>query len=258
MIIYIRHGDDEEEDSAFLHDRRLVQASSADCMRRAYRLIERHGWPRVIFCSPFLRARETLKAMWPVLASGGRPPRVIVDPSLSRHFNSREQQAPSISPSTLQVEIPVYETWDDFKLRCEIHMRAMFTRGLYQTPHVAWCITHVLVIKQLGGHLGFKVPNFVPFLGNYTVRSQKAPKCSKKFSFKGRDRGGCKKDAKQHGAKYEIVKKKKCVGGKYRRCSSPSSSSSCDSNPILPECFLRLYEWSNVPCDQLSIIELSA
>jgi len=106
--------------------------------------------------------------MWPSL-EGGKPPRVIIDPALSRHFSSREQKNPSVSPSTKEVEIPIYESWGEFKERCKEHIKEMRGMGHYNSKEVVWCITHVLVLKRVASYFEIDLPEYVPFLAHFST-----------------------------------------------------------------------------------------
>jgi broad specificity phosphatase PhoE len=213
MLIYLRHGNDEVDGRPFHRDDRRLNIEGKKQVRRAAKaLYKKYGLPDIIFCSPMKRAKETVKEIKRGLFKAtGSKVKIIIDNKLSRYFNSREQEDPSILPETAKLKIPIFETKDAFKYRCKKQYNKCLRKA-----HKAkiWCVTHVLVLKQVAAACKVQLPEHVPFLYSFKI-----PKSYL------RDRVGTKKRTKAS----ERSKSKRCIGcPKNGKLNLPLNTPVCD------------------------------
>ena len=83
VLIYIRHGNDDEREPHKIHDTHLTSQGKHKSKKVAKKLIEKYGVPDIIFCSPFARTRETLDVFNKVIRKiGNKEIANIIDSSL--------------------------------------------------------------------------------------------------------------------------------------------------------------------------------
>jgi phosphohistidine phosphatase SixA len=153
VLIYLRHGDDRGND-VYRHDRRLNDRGREKAPKAAKRLIEKHGHPDVVYCSPFRRAIETLDAMTERFE---RPVVVRCDHRIAQCLSERRQRDPQVSPETI-AQITVVEDEGAFRRRIAEHVEEA-----RRTIGVVWCITHQAVIDEVARHFGVEISGKIDF-----------------------------------------------------------------------------------------------
>lgn len=157
MHIYLRHGNDEVRHPTFKHDHSLNSKSATEyeIINFTKKLIKKYGYPSKIYCSPFKRARATVRIMKKYLPHT----EIIIDSDLSRYFTKKEQLNPSVREYTMKYNPPLYENKQEFQRRVD-----RIERHVNQQRDVCWCITHYLVIKYLCKKHQINIPRHMPFL----------------------------------------------------------------------------------------------
>jgi len=172
MLIYLRHGNDEGKDfppdvSQHRHDKHLTDRGKKEATSEAVKLIKLYGPPDIIRCSPFARGKDTVHGMLRGFTQQKLPlPIIRYDRALSRFFNRKEQADPSVGPETLEKNVPIYETKEEFHDRVDKHIKRMET---YELGKLIWIITHALVYKRVAAHHQIEIPKHIPFLHHFKV-----------------------------------------------------------------------------------------
>ena len=168
----MRHGDDDhnnnDKDKGHRHDQGLTFKGVEEAKRLASYLVSKFGEPDVIYCGPFLRTIETLRAMKKIVK---KDTRAIVDNDLSRYFSSSEKKDPSIHKDTMKRKVPITENWSHFKKRVHRHIRHMREHGHVEDNKIVWVITHALVLKIISKYFNVKLPPHFNFLEWFLIRS---------------------------------------------------------------------------------------
>lgn len=180
MIIYIRHAHDSYPNATHRHDHHITDKGVKDAKKLARKLIKKYGYPKLIICSPFQRTRETLNSM---LTEFGYTPDIVYDASLSRYFSKKDQKDPSMFSETTDAGIPVYETFDDFKIRVHKHLKNMLKNNYFSGTEPVWCITHALFFLEVARKFHIAMPKHVPFLDYIRITKEKKNK-NKKYKKK--------------------------------------------------------------------------
>lgn len=172
-ILYLRHSEDSEGNSTFLHDAKLVNSGKRDSYKKAVHLVNKYGFPTKIYISPFERARETAiyfsKAL--KLIDPKKKVEFRIDPKLSRFFTKKDQKNPEMRDKTKRYNPPVYEEIDDLYSRINKQLLSMRERG-YLNPNgkiTIWCLTHALFCKKMLLISGLESPEHIPFLADYCI-----------------------------------------------------------------------------------------
>jgi broad specificity phosphatase PhoE len=180
VLIYMRHAEDNERDSTLAHDAKITKHGKKACIKTTKRLVELYGYPKRILCSPFLRARQTLKELLTALKEIDKEKYkkldTRIDRKLGRFFTPSQQRNPEIRESTEKYNPPVYEHVTSFVDRLESQVNSCYRRGYFESKDVTWCISHGLAIKKILISLGLPHPDTIPFLAYYpmTVKDKKA------------------------------------------------------------------------------------
>lgn len=177
MIIYIRHSHDDEKNATHDHDAHITEKGHTKIRELVKSLISKYGYPDRIYCSPFARARETLKLFREALKIVLKGPdfkkiKFKVDNRLSRYFTSDQQRNPSIRNDTKRYDPPIYEEITDFIERLKSMIDYLVQLGYGDKQPVVWCLSHGLSIKKTLLSLKLKSPESVPFLAAYPIRSR--------------------------------------------------------------------------------------
>lgn len=167
-LIVIRHANDEGHKPKHRHDQEITNSGRREARRKAVKLIEKYGNPDIIYCSPMIRTKQTLIEMLKYVKG---TPQILVDNRLSRYFSSREQKDPSVFTVTSKGKIPIYESYDRFKDRCDSFLNSMRRRKyIRDKEHVVWVITHTLVIKRILRKRRMSHSSYMSFLQHYRLR----------------------------------------------------------------------------------------
>jgi len=170
VTIIIRHANDEQDNFLHKHDKEITKRGKKDAKRIGKKLIKKYGTPDIIYCSPFMRTRQTLKYMLKyMLKHDNIQPNVIIDKRLS---TTKEKKNPSVFSQTKKKHIPIKETHKMFKQRCDSFLRDI-KKDTNNDDHyeynnnkkkVSWIITHVKVLKRICEKSHVIIPNHVSFL----------------------------------------------------------------------------------------------
>jgi broad specificity phosphatase PhoE len=167
VAILMRHAHDNEPNSRYRHDKEITREGKREAGKVARKLIKKYGNPDIIYCSPMTRTRQTLKYMLRYVPGD---PEVIVDNRLSRYFNDREKRNPSVSRRTLRRNIPIHETHNGFRRRCDSFLDDVKQNKYHRSSgKKIWIISHVLVLKRITRKLGIRISRHVNFLEYYKM-----------------------------------------------------------------------------------------
>lgn len=183
-VTYVRHSADMAvEDSTHVHDARLTRPGKELATKKGKKLIRRYGLPKIVFCSPFRRTKETLEAMLKDVSRTERNKiQIIFDPDLSRYFTREEKRHASVDDETNEAKIPIYETLLEFGQRVQRVVKNM--EKYLSSPENIWVVTHTTVYKRLSRAYNVTLPDYIPFnhmfsLGNLR-RIEKISEAEKK------------------------------------------------------------------------------
>jgi broad specificity phosphatase PhoE len=162
MLIYIRHGDDEYADATYRDDKRITMKGWKEACQLGSLLLEKYGYPTRVYAGPLTRTLQTATA----LMSDVPDNTIYVDAKLSRFFSPGEQNDPDISLRSYP-RTPIIETKAEFCQR----VKEQFYKLIEETGEgeVVWCVTHAIVIREIGRLARFKTPSTIPFLDYYVV-----------------------------------------------------------------------------------------
>lgn len=160
MIILVRHSDDESDGCSQEHDCQLARRGRNLAYKVGKKLIERYGMPDLILVSPFRRTIQTMRYM--LYNVNTDHIKMIEDRRLSRWFTSKQKKRPIVDKVTLEKDIPINETYREFKERIVDFANEVDT--LDSKDKVIWVITHVVVYKRLCNLYGLKINHHVPFM----------------------------------------------------------------------------------------------
>ena len=164
-IIYLRHGEDRP--SKHLYDEKLTEEGKAAAQLLAKELIETYGVPDAIYCSPFYRTRQTRKEMLKTIGTITDKKIVKVsDPRLSRYFTSYQAENPDIRSDTWKHNVPIYESWHQFKKRVKKQLKHMEQKEEYQ---VIWCIGHTLIVKYIARFREIERSDYIDYLDKVVI-----------------------------------------------------------------------------------------
>jgi len=169
MIIYIRHGDDEERHPVYRNDHDLTEEGREDARRLGKKLIRKYGKPHTIYCSPYLRTRATATAMTETLEGKGKG-KIKYEVGLSRYTGRKGKSEPVLHRDTEACDPPLDEDHEQCRNRIRKHIRSLERKGHLSSRRVIWCITHALVLKHVGNYFRVRTPKHIPFLHWFRVR----------------------------------------------------------------------------------------
>jgi broad specificity phosphatase PhoE len=162
MIIIIRHSDDESDGCTKNHDCQLAHRGRQLAYKVGRKLIDKYGLPDLIFVSPFRRTVQTMRYM--LYKSNHDGTEVIEDRRLSRYFSSKDKRNPVVDQTTIDKDIPIYESYHQFKERVNDFIETL--DEIDTKDKVIWVITHVVVYKRLCRNYGINIDYRVPFMEN--------------------------------------------------------------------------------------------
>ena len=173
MLVIVRHAEDDGS-AEYAHDPPLSQRSIDKAARVGSKLVSRYGDPDVVYTSPFRRARESARAMFP----GAR---IIVKPELSRYFTSGQKRHPMMAPSTAENDPYVDESWSQFNRRVLNCYRELKAEAEHHDRKI-FVVTHVLFLLRVGKHLGLDMDKRLKYSAYLKVKGDKISLHGKKSS----------------------------------------------------------------------------
>ncbi len=151
MRIYIRHAEKLYSNgcsSIYKHDPGIIPGEESRIVQLARNLISKFGFPTLIVCSPYLRTRQTATQLCnTVLSMSGSSIPLYCDVNLSEYLGNHPYDDLDVTPETSYYNPPHPEKYYEFNDRLRDHDK--YIRGL-DLSHNIWCITHGLVIRNLG------------------------------------------------------------------------------------------------------------
>jgi len=156
MIIYIRHAEDKE--GKYKHDAKITEKGKKKSTSLGKKLIKKYGLPNSVLCGPMRRTIKTAKYMAKNAAKNVGS-HMREDRGLSRYFTGSEQKHPGVHPK-YKKRIPIGGSHEKFKERVRKHIE----RVKDHKGKIIWCITHTLVIKEVGNYFNVKYPEHFEFL----------------------------------------------------------------------------------------------
>ena len=164
MFVLLRHPHDEDPEATYILDPHITSRGINSIKKRLDMLIDEYGIPSIIYTSPLTRCRESSYYIKNCIESMyGIRVKVIVDPSISRYFTSKEKINPDVRQKTLLLKTPVREDWRQFKRRIR-NFKNNHRHELQNTKTLVWCITHYLVIREYSKIMGFTIPKKMPYM----------------------------------------------------------------------------------------------
>lgn len=165
VTLIIRHANDEYIPIKYRHDKEITREGKRDAKKLAKKLINKYGYPDVIYCGPMRRTEQTMNRMRKYV---GNDVKIVIDNRLSRYFTSREKRSPSIFTVTHRRNIPINETKHGFKKRCDSFLRYVKSRNHRKRQNV-WIISHTMVLKRISKKLRISIPQQLDFLEYYRI-----------------------------------------------------------------------------------------
>ena len=160
--IYIRHAKKEYKNgkgnsilsNGPTHDPNIIYESKTCIKDVTKSLISRYGYPTKIYCSPYQRTIQTANEMIQIIQASEDSTLVdkhvvIVDTNISEYLGNWDNLDPklALSPQTVQYNVPLHETWNQFNQRIQQHNEKMSIFDDFNT--VIWIITHGIVMTTL-------------------------------------------------------------------------------------------------------------
>lgn len=172
MIIYMRHGNDNEKEPEYKQDNCITEKGVKDIQKFVKKMVKKYGYPKTILFSPFQRCTQTAGVIMTELIrlqTGDATDYCLKkDIGLSRIFTSEDKENLSVSPDTMKMGINAFETDADVNKRIKKHYK---NTSKYNYP--IWCITHALIYKRLAVKLNIEVPEHIEFLEYYVHQKYK-------------------------------------------------------------------------------------
>lgn len=187
MIICLRHAEDDElVDRQYKYDSHITETGKNKATELAHELYEKYGYPTKICFSPFQRCVETAFALVNELIyiktkkKANKNPdcclecykykriQLCYENNLSRHITNFKPEKPTVSPKTLQANIPINETDDAVCQRIKNHVHMMKNNKKERI----WCITHASLYKQIANKLHIRTTGHIEFLDYYTYANK--------------------------------------------------------------------------------------
>lgn len=163
MIILVRHSDDESDGCTQNHDCELAKNGKYLASSVGKKLIAKYGLPSTIYVSPFRRTIQTMNHMLNRNTNRRLDKiRIVEENAIARYFSSSDKKKPKVDRKTLEKDIPIYESWDEFKKRVDDFYD--FLQELDTSDQVIWVVTHVVVYKRLCRHFDHEVSGHISFM----------------------------------------------------------------------------------------------
>lgn len=140
-LLFIRHSEDDSDYPKYSHDLPITKDGIKMTKKLTQKLINKHGVPDVIYCSPFKRCRSTVEIM---IRTINTCVPIKIDTRLSKYYTESQQQNPNARPETQKYNPPTIETKEDVSRRSK-----NILTELRKTDLNVWCITHAIVVNNI-------------------------------------------------------------------------------------------------------------
>lgn len=159
MIIYMRHGNDEQDHPKFENDPSIRSDTYHIIIKHYNKLVNKYGEPDIVYVSPMRRCIKTATIM------GFEE--IYVNPGLSRYFKADEVILDTIDPRTQNLDVPLHETSKEFKTRARDTINDI--HKYIESGKYVWVITHSLILKQAAKFYGTKLNKHHDFLEWFSI-----------------------------------------------------------------------------------------
>ena len=175
MVVYIRHADDNNKHTKHKHDPHITKRGMHNVKKTTKELISKYGCPDTIYVSPFRRCVDTVKIMVNEInnINNNNKINVICDVNLSRYFSKSDKKHPRVSKTTLDYNVPIYETKREFHKRINNHINETVKTEKSHNENIVWCITHALVYKNIAKKLHVSTNDRIDFLEYFSYNHHK-------------------------------------------------------------------------------------
>lgn len=164
--IYIRHSEkmyNNGENDKYSLDPPLTKEGGELAVIFGTALVKKYGLPTKIFCSPFLRTRETSLLMAQNIKTSMR---IRCNLGISEYLGNWDSSPLDVTPETQSYNPPHPETMKQFRSRIQKHFQEY--QHLDSDSKVYWFITHGLVIKLITKLIGPPIKH-IPILGSIVI-----------------------------------------------------------------------------------------
>jgi broad specificity phosphatase PhoE len=159
-MLYIRHSEKlykNGQNTEYSLDPGLTDNGKLNVMIKFTELLK-YGIPSVIYCSPYLRTRETaIIAQYVVKNNTNTNVEIIVDSLLSEYLGHQKNVnfEKDVHKETLQYNPITTETWKEYTNRIKQHIK--INNQLQIDNKIIWYITHGIVIQSISFIYGNKI-----------------------------------------------------------------------------------------------------
>ena len=159
-MLYIRHSEKlykNGENTEYQLDPGLTENGKVNAMIKFDQLLK-YGIPSIIYCSPYLRTRETaIIAQYVVKHNTNTNVQIIVDNLLSEYLGNQKNVnfEEDVHKETLQYNPLPSETWKEYMDRIKQHIK--INNQLQNDNKIIWYISHGLVIQSISFFYGTKI-----------------------------------------------------------------------------------------------------
>ena len=159
-MLYIRHSEKlykNGENTEYQLDPGLTENGKVNAMIKFTKLLK-YGIPSIIYCSPYLRTRETaIIAQYVVSNNTGLNVQIIVDNLLSEYLGNQKNVnfKKDVHKETLQYNPLPSETWKEYINRIKQYIK--LNNQKQNDNKIRWYISHGLVIQSIAFLYGNKI-----------------------------------------------------------------------------------------------------
>ena len=161
-MIYIRHSEKLYKNGhniEYPFDPGLTDTGKINALVKFTELLK-YGIPTKIYCSPYLRTRETaIISQYVVKQYANIDVEIIIDALLSEYLGNQKNVnfKKDVRIETSQYNPPLPENWRDYINRLKKHINNTNIKQNIINNNIIWYITHGLVIKNIAFLNGFKI-----------------------------------------------------------------------------------------------------
>lgn len=166
MILYIRHGEDKEDQ--YGNDGKITGRAKLEIRAKTVEWLDKYGIPDIIYYSPYYRTYSTFKhiklSILEYLEKNGieKTPKFIVEPALGRFVTFKEKENGKIRRSTLKKGAIINETSVEFKKR--IGQQLEINKVHLENNKNVWNITHAIILLHTAKIMNIPFKQHVNYL----------------------------------------------------------------------------------------------
>ncbi len=169
MHILIRHGPkthaNNDVQAEYRYDAGLTDDGLIVTRSKITDIIAEYGPPKIIYCSPYLRTRQTAAIIFEL---SGDHPEIRIDRRLSEYLgNQRGSHQGTLRGETARYRPPMRETVPEFRLRCK-----SYYDSLNPTEDVIYHVTHGFYVKMTSQLDLNDIRGEVELVGHYVLKGK--------------------------------------------------------------------------------------